>query len=319
MIQLLVPILFIISGIISLISAMSASSEEKMNKAIKGLIKKGIAIVMIFMIPTIVSACINIVSSSSNHEFSFDSCIINAKDKDFMAKLETENSKVTAIEDEKTTKVIDISGGGEEYSQKQTSLSNTPSSLTYMNQGWYSSLSFCKTSSLASSGCGPVSLSMIVKGYSKKYNQASNDIIVQEVRNWLCDMRGWNSDGGIHSSYMYHEKTLEHFGLNAEVLFKNQEIGFWSNTLQPNESNAIFKAVKKEGKSVILGIPGHWCVIGPNSSCKDDEVYMYDPSSAPKTTCYTMQNLYKVTYDHKNECSRNGMCGWAIAIAFWGK
>ena len=198
---------------------------------------------------------------------------------------------------------------------------NGVQSLTYINQGWYSNLLFCRDYSIASSGCGVVSFSMVAKGYSDIYSNYPNDTLVKETRDWFCNLRGWNTNGSMHSSLMYNQKTLDHYHLNAEVLFNNSpEAGFWSNTLQKDEGDAIFNAVKNEGKAVILGIPGHWCVIGPNNSCKDNEVYMYDPSSAQKTACYTMDGLYRVTYNHKNQCGTNGgMCGWAVAIAFWNR
>ena len=316
LIQIIAPILLIITASIGLTKAMIHPDGKTDKKEVMNLVRKGIALIIIFMIPVFIISVLGIVGESYHVPFSITTCIENASDKEYLLSLQKQNLEEQKRNNETEDKRKPII---QPYDQEKSNTQNVKS-LDYINQGWYRNLSFCKSDTIASSGCGAVSFSMIVKGYSNLYRNDSNDSIVKEVRDWFCDMRGWNTNGGMHSSYMYHEKTLEHFQLKAEVLFKNSEIGFWSNTLQSNESSAIFQAVKKEGKSVILGIPGHWCVIGPNSKCSDNQVYMYDPSSAPKTTCYTMEELYQVTYNHKNQCnSKNGMCGWAIAMAFWSE
>lgn len=192
-------------------------------------------------------------------------------------------------------------------------------SLSYISQLDYSNLNYCISGyNIYYYGCGPTSFAMIARAYSDSFKSYSNDQIMKEVRDVFCDARGWTSYGATHSSLFYNSKVLEHFGLNYEMLFRYEYDGFWSNTMKQDEADKIFNAVKNEGKSVILGMPGHWATIGPNPECASDEVYFYNPSSRSQTKCYTMQGLYNVTYDHKGTCSTNGgMCGWALAIAFW--
>ena len=190
-------------------------------------------------------------------------------------------------------------------------------SLTYINQLGYSNLAFCKNTTIKSSGCGVVSFAMVAKAYSSKYSSYSNDQIVKEARDWFCDMRGWSVDYGIHSSLLYDARTLEHFGLQHEMLFRYTYDGFWSNKMKQDEADKIFNAIKRDGKSVLLAMPGHWAAVGPNPQCKENEVYFYNPSSSSQTKCYTMQGLYNVTYNHKGTCgTAGGMCGWAVAIAY---
>jgi len=310
-VKIFVPLLLIITGMISYFKATYTGNEEELKKATLALLKKGISGVLIFMLPIIINLVLSVVNDASNNKLEISNCINNANDKEFMANLleDIEKSK-----EEKNT----VNNNSEIIRKSNHDNVKQVSSLKYINQGWYKNLTFCQSYSIAAAGCGPVSFAMIARGYSDTYSSYTSYDIVKESRNWFCNMRGWNTDGNFHSSLAYDEKTLEHFGLKAKVLFRYSYDGLWSNTLQTNESNAIFNAVKNEGKSVMLAIPGHWCTIGPNDSCKSNEVYMYDPSDSNLTTCYTMEKLYKVTYDHKKQCNKKGgMCGWAVAIAFW--
>lgn len=192
-------------------------------------------------------------------------------------------------------------------------------SLSYISQLEYTNLYYCKTWTYASAGCGPTSFAMVARAYSKQYLSYSNDDIIKEVRNFFCSLDKNNEkDNPTHSSLFVDSRVLEHFGLKAEILFRYEYDGFWSNTMKQDEADKIFNAIKNEGKSVLLAMPGHWSAVGPNPECKSDEVYFYNPSSSSQTKCYTMQGLYNVTYNHKGTCGTSGgMCGWAVAIAVW--
>lgn len=72
--RIAIPILLIIFGMIDLGKAVIASKDDEIKKATTGLIKRGIAAVAVFLIPTIVSFLFSVVSGFSNVQNDFEVC-----------------------------------------------------------------------------------------------------------------------------------------------------------------------------------------------------------------------------------------------------
>lgn len=60
--KIVIPLLLIILGMVDLGKAVVSSDEKAMNKAVSSLIKRFIAAVIVFFVPTIVSALFNALS-----------------------------------------------------------------------------------------------------------------------------------------------------------------------------------------------------------------------------------------------------------------
>ena len=185
--------------------------------------------------------------------------------------------------------------------------------LKYYNQGNYSSVKYCSGDyNVQKNGCGAVSLAMMASTFtSSKYDP-------KYVANWICEHG--HTGGGTPTKFFTMEEMLEDFSLDVETLFKKDGKGKGDagQTYSTTEGSAILNAVK-QGRGIILYIPGHYVAIGPNEECSNNEVYFYNVGRMADNGCYTTKELFKATYNYKNRCTDNGNCGWKAAFAYKGK
>jgi hypothetical protein len=123
--------------------------------------------------------------------------------------------------------------------------------------------------------------------------------------------------------YLYNSKLLDKVNLKSEELFFNGDRngpinGNFGTTYKEEEGKKILNAVN-QGKSVILLIPNHYIVLGPNSECNSNQVYYYDPDWAEKKGCYTPSEIYTFTWNNGWCTSSEHYCGWHLAYAFYNK
>ncbi len=78
-IKIVIPLMLIIMGMIDLGKAVISSDEKAINKAVSTLIKRFIAAVIVFFIPTIVSALFSVVTSiNMNQDYATCvQCLVN--------------------------------------------------------------------------------------------------------------------------------------------------------------------------------------------------------------------------------------------------
>lgn len=97
-IKIVVPLLIIILGVIDLAKAVTSSDDKAINKAINSVVKRLIAGVVIFFVPTIMSLIFSLVKEASSYIEAADacqSCLLNPTSED------CDNYKITAEEDRK--------------------------------------------------------------------------------------------------------------------------------------------------------------------------------------------------------------------------
>ena len=78
-IQILVPVLLIIFGLIDLAKAVMAQKEDEIKKGQQTLIKRAIAAVIVFFVIIIVQMLVKFVSGSDDTIMSCFNCFINGK------------------------------------------------------------------------------------------------------------------------------------------------------------------------------------------------------------------------------------------------
>lgn len=76
---IVVPIVMIVLGTIDLFKAVTASKDEEIKKKQQTLIKRIIAGILVFLVPTIVSLLMNLIGAGGN----WATCWNNAADADF--------------------------------------------------------------------------------------------------------------------------------------------------------------------------------------------------------------------------------------------
>lgn len=185
--------------------------------------------------------------------------------------------------------------------------------LKYYNQGNYSSVKYCSgTYNVAKNGCGATSLAIMTSTFTNsKYDP-------KYVANWICEHG--HKGGGTPWKFFTMEEMLEDFELEVETLFQKtgKVKGDAGQEYSSTEGNAILNAVK-QGRGIVLHIPGHYVAIGPNEQCSDNEVYYYNVGRSSDNGCYTPKKLFEKTYNYKKRCTNNGNCGWKAAFAYNGK
>lgn len=72
--KIAIPVLLIIFGIIDLGKAVIASKDDEIKKSISALIKRAIASVIIFLLPTIIAFIMGIISDFKKNENDFEIC-----------------------------------------------------------------------------------------------------------------------------------------------------------------------------------------------------------------------------------------------------
>ena len=81
--KIIIPIIIIIWGIVLLAKAVVSSDDKEISKSIRGLVKKIIAGIVIFFIPSIVSALFSYIAGFSDTRPDFLKCLdcINSPNK----------------------------------------------------------------------------------------------------------------------------------------------------------------------------------------------------------------------------------------------
>lgn len=296
-----------------------SGKDDEMRKNVQLVIKRLLYAVALFLVPTIVNFAIEVLG---NFETGYQKCL-QVTEESIEKQKAINKAKCTGDDytwDETTSQCL-IKPTIPETTTKETtkksiktnSSTNKSGNLVYYNQGDYENVAFCGSgTTISTSGCGATSLAVIASSFSnKKYNP-------KYMANWLCS--NGHSGGALVTSFFTKSKLLNHFNLSVTTLFdkKDKYKGNAGKSYNVTEGLQILNAVKK-GKGVILYIPGHYVVVGSNSECKDNEVYLYEVGKRADKGCYTMKDLFKKTYNRKSFCSNNGNCGWKAAWAYTSK
>ena len=331
----LVPVVVILLSMFTIAKCVMSGNQDEFKSAIRVCLTRLIIGAVIFFIPTIVNIAVSLIDNYSESTFTKLYFLTESS-----LKLEIENQKKecavkgnnwmwdenanTCVENHihednssqlEANAIVHLNTAPSAGSIGSTSGEDTGSGSTnggdvkYFNQGDYRSVKFCSNGkTVKSSGCGAVSLAMVT------YHFSGTSHGPKAVAKWLCS--NGHSGGGMSYKQFTKKKMLNHYKLKVDTLFSN---GAWQGnsgkSYKSSQANKILKAVK-EGKMVILYIPGHYVAIGPNSKCKENQVYLYDPGCRTCIGCYTMPKLWKQTYNNRNRCKENRNCGWKAAWAY---
>ncbi len=75
-IKIVIPIILIVLGMVDLGKAVVSSDDKAMNKSVSSLLKRFIAAIVVFFIPTIVSAIFNVISlMNEDEQKDYNTCV----------------------------------------------------------------------------------------------------------------------------------------------------------------------------------------------------------------------------------------------------
>lgn len=335
----IVPVGLIIFIMVDFMKNVMAGREDDMKKNLNIVIKRIIYCVVLYLVPTIVEFAINGIG---NFNIEYKSCFnitlqeIEEKENEQAAKCTGEyewddtlymcikkethtntgstNSSIT-INKNTSTNSSSISNNASSSSSNSGNYHTGVKNLIYYNQGSspWANQKYCSGSkTVIKSGCGATSLAIITSTFTnKKYDPSY-------VAKWICNHG--HKGGGTPWKFFTMKSMLEDFDLEVETLFakEGKVKGNAGKKYDSIEGNAILNAVK-QGKGIILHIPGHYLAVGPNQKCSSKEVYLYNVGRKSHNGCYTPKELFNKTYNYKNRCTDKGNCGWKAAFAYNGK
>lgn len=316
----IVPPLIIITSSVNLYKSVHSGKSDDLKEGMKQLSKKIIAGLVVMILPTLIAYLIN--NLAGFNDIDLFKCIDAAsmerveslrqaeqleeeqkrkqEEKEYEAKIKEKNEKLKEENNKKSENTGSSDSGSSSNGLRVTH-------LNYIAQGNYPNLPFCANgSTVANSGCGAAAFAMIASSYSdSKYN-------MEYVASWFCQNLYSLSNGALSNEAALHPTALSHFGLSGGLIFGGN--GYSGTQYSEANGSAILSAVQS-GKSVMIGIPRHWIVAGPHESCSSTQIYLYDSGFPSRNGCYTPYELFQLTYNSRNHCTKEGICGWDIGIA----
>lgn len=292
--QIIAPILCIVSLLITFFNLVRDPDNKKHLAKIKNTMH---ALFAVFFVPI----AVNVVFGMLDDSTPLSSCWE-------MANYTYQSPVYIPVEERDRTQVLT---NPSDYASGTKKTGGNIKELNYFSQYDYPDVPFCSgTNNVYESGCGVACFSMIATTYSNPAHEP------RSVANWFCQNKYALSDGGLNEDAVSASNTLAHFGLTGQVLFdKTNQSGLnYGTSYNSSEGSSILNAVRA-GKSVMLGVPGHWVVAGVNEKCSSDQVFLYNPSRVTSNGCYTPEQLFSYTYNYSDRCTKKTWCGWDVAIA----
>ena len=311
-----VPLILIIMAIIDINKGYIIDAGKDKNKVNNVVFKRLLAALIVFFIPTFIEI---VVSSLGNMKGSLNECMSVTNDS--LDLLRQSAKDICASKEDYFWNELNnecVISANISYSTNNSIIRNNiankkVTNLVYYAQRDYKNTLFCRGSyNVANNGCGVASFAMIASSYSNSSYDPTY------VANTLCQKHCPNcGSGGLPVKILYNDDYYKDLGLNHTKLFHNggyETNGYYSKKYNSSEGTKILNAVQS-GKSVLLLIPNHYVVLGPNTSCTSEQVYYYDPDWHSKNGCYTPSEIYSFTYNYSSRCTKNNWCGWHLAIA----
>lgn len=186
----------------------------------------------------------------------------------------------------KTCKGVNTIGNGS-YVDGVSFMTGSFGKIYYYNQGDYSASPYGSYGTIASHGCGPTSLAIVI---SSMLNQSHDPV---EVTNYVCSIGGCSDAGTYHDSIT---KAAQHYGLKVNKTGDKQQV----------------ISSLASGKALVIAImcPGHFTtsghfitLTGSNNNCK---VTVADPASRERSTEWDFNIVAEET------CSSGGAPYWII-------
>ena len=334
-IKIAVPILLIVTGMITLMKTINVGNDDLLAKAKKQLVNNCIAAVIIFLVPTLVNALSRLSTTDGN---SYLSCLKNATieniNQAYITQVEAllasseENlnyngyySAVTVVSkikdrelkkkyNEKLAvmyKAIEKELKERNEQEKPTGEGGTASDGTPLGDGSsFPTYTQCDTrwgnksyngTNLCNAGCGYTSLAMVLSGIKR-----DPTITPDSVHEYIYGNRiSVNPGGGaITDAALYDSRVASHYGVKIDVLFGRGSVG------KDEASKRIVNALN-QGKKVVLLRPGHYIALSGTGS----QIEVHDPAWYGKNGVYDINGVYNTCC-----CNSTGSCGFVYAVAY---
>ncbi len=335
------PLLIIVMGIIDFSKAVTNSGAD-LGKVVGTFLKRVIAGIVIFILPSTISALFNGIGNYNSDIF-FVSCKDNLEDIDIykeayekrkreqLAETEKEIAKeikrIRKEEEKRKSEETPYFIKGNSNKVKPTVVpppDDIPSTgdrrYPTITQRNYGHIKFCGNGkTVKSSGCGAIAYATIAWAFNPSLFSSEEDAI-EDVANYMCSTY---HSGGALSAAAYSPTAA--FGKALSERYHITSSGNLLHTSGYTRWNDSWEQLilnkTNNGYGVIILISGHYIVVHSSSQCGSNKVYVkYAGAIENKTSdsCYTIKGLYDKTYNYRNRCNEVHKCGWNGAWAFRG-
>ena len=283
----IIPIGIVLMTIIDFSKGLIAGKEDEQQKVVKLIPKRLMYAIIVFSMPWIVTILINTLSDLKlNVATNFQTCIDNAKSgaetsfKEYDDMLEAEE-EAEKIRNEAITTEDGLPFPTVENTTIEAVINNN---IYQCGQSW-SSYHLCKNfdngnpRTICSSGCGFSSLTMVLRSFG--YNVNPQDVVKQ-----ICDGGYGKSGYATPNDFVY---IASKYGLKSKT---------FGNINNEYAAKYTFTTLLKEGKRLIINMPGHYIsVLGIRN---DGYLYVGDSSRGyNKSGPYTLESLFTATTREK--------------------
>lgn len=302
----LIPIAVIVMVSVDLAKNV-VSNEEVMKRNILLAFKRILMCIAVFLVPTIVNFTIN---GLGDFNIGYKKCMqvdLNSIDRQIAINKGkcTEKGYRWDSSNNNCVKEQNIPNINNKELPKQTIISKNSSSSNSEGgsaKGQFKYYNQCDYGyPICGDGCGPTSLAIIATAFSGR------EVTPPEMYKYIKSLGGL--PGGMDWGMATNKDLLKKYNLKVEQIIKHNE----STTYDEKKAQAIKNAVDS-GKGVLLLIKGHYVVVGPNSKCKSNQVFLYEVGDRDNTKCYEVNKsgLWKNT-------KHRGAIKWREAYAYSSK
>lgn len=349
-IKIVVPIILLVSGMITLIKAIKDKDENLLSTAKKSLITKCIAAIFIFFVPTFVNF---LVKAGSTEENNYIDCLNNATPENISKAYLTEAETLLARADENKDlddyyaarvaaskikdkelrkKYMEKLDAMYEIIKKEMEEAEKNTNPGGGNNGGDNNGGGNNGGGNNTGSSFPYYAQCDSKWGNKSYNGTNLCHAGCGYTSLAMVLSGLKNDSSI-TPYTVHEYV---YGQGISVnpgggaitdaaLVSPKVASKYGVTIQTlfgrnynedsathqKESSAITNALN-QGKMVVLLIPGHYIALGGNGT----NVVVHDQANSSNNGTYTIEQVYNKFKNYSNRCSSGGTCGFIYAVAY---
>ena len=309
-------VLLMISLMIRCARAVIIDKESDTSHLAKDLSKRIVAAVILFLVPGLVNNVLDLVVVEGSDRLA--SCFSNANLDYISERREEEKLEKQAKKDEQHMLAQ------QKLAEEAEANKNKPSGGSYSigNGGVSQLVGLCQKDArwkdvyfgagnsggtIGGSGCGLTSMAVMVASFYDK-NMTPNKL--------LTELRGLGFSISSYTNVQYglfaNSTFLSHYNLEAEQILDT--IGMHSAT--QNEFDKVLNYVQN-GYGIIMWVPGHYTVVGPNPTCNNNQIYMYETDINWGNSCGAANECMSVeTFYDKWKKNNNGIPAWGGAWAY---
>lgn len=286
-VHMILPIGLIIYMMIDFSKCLLNGDESSQTKIVKLSFKRILYAVIVYTVPYIVSVFATVLSDFVPD---YNSCITNATPE----KIDVFTSQYEAAREKEEQERIELwkQNMSHKFNYTKIEFSNDYENFSQYDSRWKNYPLCREKSTIGSAGCGYVAYTMVLRSFGYK------NVMPEQIVDIVCDIYADNTS-------KFKQTGYSGSGLSAGVL-TSTELNDRFNVEGKWISKSSVASALREGKSIIVLMPGHWISILDIN----ENGYLLVGDSA-----FGFNSKYKYTVDTLYEATNK----WEAVLAFTKK